>query len=43
VLAAAEVYGIKNLLSIKQPDSSQPIQDTKHYHALADFDEIMPD
>ena len=42
VLAAAELYGIKNLLSIKQPDSSQPLQDTKHYHALSGFDEIMP-
>ena len=43
VLAAAEEYGIKNLLSIRQPDSSQPQQDTKHYQALADFVEIMPD
>jgi putative hydrolase of the HAD superfamily len=42
VLAAAEVYGIKNLLSVKQPDSSQPLQDTKHYPAFSDFDEIMP-
>ena len=42
VLAAAEAYGIKNLLSIKQPDSSQPLQDTQHYHALSGFDEIMP-
>lgn len=42
VLASAEEYGIKNLLSIKQPDSSQPEQDTKHYHALSDFNEIMP-
>ena len=42
VLAAAELYGIKNLLSIKQPDSSQPLQDTKHYYALSGFDEIMP-
>jgi len=43
VLNAAEAYGIKNLLSIKQPDSSQPLQDTQHYHALSGFDEIMPD
>lgn len=42
VLAAAEAYGIQHLLSIKQPDSSQPLQDTQHYRALADFDEIMP-
>lgn len=42
VLAAAEAYGIQHLLSIKQPDSSQPLQDTQHYHALSNFDEIMP-
>jgi len=42
VLAAAEEYGIQHLLSIKQPDSSQPQQDTQHFRALADFDEIMP-
>lgn len=42
VLAAAEAYGIQNLFSISKPDSSQPLQDTRHYHALADFEEIMP-
>jgi putative hydrolase of the HAD superfamily len=42
VLAAAEKYGIKNLLSIKQPDSTLPIQNTMHFHALTDFEEIMP-
>ena len=43
VLAAAEAYGIQHLLSIKKPDSSKPLQDTLHYPALADFDEIMPE
>ena len=42
VLAAAEAYGIQHLISIKQPDSSKPLQDTQHYRALADFEEIMP-
>lgn len=42
VLASAETYGIQHLLSIKQPDSNQPLQDTKHYRALENFDEIMP-
>ena len=42
VLAAAEAYGIQNLLTIKQPDSSKPLQDTMHYPALSDFAEIMP-
>ena len=43
VLAAAESYGVKHLISIKQPDSSKPIQDTLHFHAIADFAEIMPE
>ena len=42
VLEAAEAYGIQNLISIKQPDSSKPKQDTLHFHALSDFNEIMP-
>ena len=42
VLAAAEAYGIQNLLTIKQPDSSKPLQDTLHYPAFSDFEEIMP-
>ena len=42
VLAAAEAYGLKHLISIKQPDSSKPFQDTLHYPAISDFAEIMP-
>lgn len=42
VLAAAEAYGIQHLLSIKQPDSSKALQDTLHYPAIRDFDEIIP-
>jgi len=42
VLKSAEVYGIKNLLSIKQPDRSQPEQDTLHFYGLSNFEEIMP-
>ncbi len=42
VLAAAEKYGIKNLLSVKQPDSALPVQNTKHFAALTNFEEIMP-
>lgn len=42
VLAAAETYGIQQLITIKQPDSSKPIQDTLHYHAISDFSQIMP-
>ncbi len=42
VLSAAEAFGIQHLRSIKRPDSSKPQQDTKHYLALADFEEIMP-
>lgn len=43
VLASAEEFGIQHLLSIKQPDSSQPQQDTKHYLSISNFDEIMPE
>lgn len=42
VLAAAEAYGIQHLITIKQPDSSKPEQDTLHYHAISDFSQIMP-
>ncbi len=42
VLAAAEEYGVKHLVTIKQPDSSKPTQDTLHYPAIANFEEIMP-
>jgi len=42
VLVAAENYGIRNLLSIKRPDSSKPLQNTQNYYALSDFEEIMP-
>ena len=41
VLNAARDYGIKYLVSIHRPDSSQPIQDTQGFMALNDFDEII--
>ena len=43
VLASAEKYGIQHLLTIKQPDSSKPQQDTKHYPSIFNFDEIIPE
>lgn len=42
VMAAAEAHGIEHLITIKQPDSSKPVQDTLHYRAINDFAEIMP-
>ena len=42
VLAAAEAYGVAHLITIKQPDSSKPVQDTMHYQAIDNFAEIMP-
>lgn len=42
VLAAAEAYGIQHLITIKQPDSSRPEQDTLHYQAISNFMQIMP-
>lgn len=42
VLTAAKESGIQYLISIKQPDSSKPEQDTSHYKAISNFDQIMP-
>lgn len=42
VLATAEVYGIRHLITIKQPDSSRPAKETLHYRAISDFSQIMP-
>jgi len=42
VLATAEAVGIQHLITIKQPDSSKPEQDTLHYQAISDFSQIMP-
>jgi len=43
VLSAAELYGIKFLVTIKQPDSSKPPQDTQHFISVSNFEEIMPE
>ena len=42
VLRAAEIYGIKNLVTIKQPDSSLPEQDTLNFRSISGFSDIMP-
>ena len=42
VLAAAENFGIRYLLCIKQPDFQKPSRDNLKYPAIADFTEIMP-
>ena len=43
VLAAAEAYGIRHLITIQQPDSSKPKRDSLPYDAISDFAEIMPE
>lgn len=43
VLHAAHHYGIKYLLSIHQPDTTQPRQDTGGFRAIDRFDEIVTD
>lgn len=43
VLHAARHYGIKYLLSIHQPDTSQPRQDTEGFVAINGFSEIVTD
>lgn len=42
VLAAAQQYGIKHLLTLLQPDSKKPIRETSEYPGILHFDEIMP-
>ncbi len=41
VLRAADRHGIKHLLSIHQPDTTQPQQDTQGFHAISGFHEIV--
>ena len=41
VLQAADRYGIKHLLSIEQPDTTLPKQDTQGFPALDGFHEII--
>ena len=41
VLHAARRYGIKFLLSIHQPDTTKPRQDTEGFDAIDRFDEIV--
>ncbi len=41
VLRAAKSYGIKNLLSIAQPDSRLPIRDTGEFTAIHNFNDVI--
>lgn len=42
VLDAAAEFGIKYLLAIKQPDSTEADKEHAHYHLLDSFDDIIP-
>lgn len=42
VLEAAAEYGIKHLVTLRQPDSSLAIRDDLRYPAIHSFDEILP-
>ena len=42
VLAAAASHGIVHLVTVSQPDSSQPARTGLDHHAFNTFDEIMP-
>jgi len=42
VLDAAKKYGIRYLLAIKQPDSTESVKEHAHYHLLESFQDIMP-
>jgi len=41
VLRAAKNHGIKNLLSIAQPDSQRPIRDTGEFAAIHNFADVI--
>jgi putative hydrolase of the HAD superfamily len=42
VLASAQVFGIKHLLSLKQPDSQNPMRMNLSFNAIHHFDEVLP-
>ena len=41
VLAAAEQFGIANLLAVKRPDSQGQEKDTAHFQAIEDYREMV--
>lgn len=41
VLNTAKQYGVKHLLAISQPDSQQPLKDTKDYVAINCYSQLM--
>jgi HAD superfamily hydrolase (TIGR01509 family) len=41
VLAAAERFGVAHLLTLRQPDSSQPVRPDTRYPSIHHFDEIF--
>ena len=43
VLRAAQNFGIRNLISINQPDSKKAAKTITEFPAINDFREIMPD
>ncbi len=42
VLDSARTYGIRHLVSIRQPDTQKPAKDTGDYAAIGSFAELMP-
>ena len=42
ILQAASQYGIKQLLGIKKPDSSQSSVELEGFSSIANFNEILP-
>lgn len=42
VLRSAHAYGIRHLISIRQPNSHGPIREITEFPAIQDFREIMP-
>ena len=42
VLHSAEKYGIKHLLTLRQPDSQNPARMNLHFQVIEHFDEVLP-
>lgn len=42
VLRAAQAFGIRYLMTLRQPDTRRPAQDTGEFMAIDDFSQLMP-
>lgn len=43
ILAAAETFGVKHLLAVRNPDSKKAIRDISEYPAITNYRDLVPD